>query len=52
MTFPSNRTKRYEHSLGTMEVASSMLYSAVSNASVDTKKELFKYLRSYYLEIL
>lgn len=26
MTFPSNRTKRYEHSLGTMELASSMLF--------------------------
>ena len=38
MAFPSNRTKRYEHSLGTMELASSMLFSAISNAGyVDTQ---------------
>ena len=33
MTYPSNRTKRYEHSIGTMEIASSMIYSAISNAN-------------------
>lgn len=48
MTFPSNRTKRYEHSLGTMELASSILFSAVSNASQDTRDELFKRLRHYF----
>lgn len=52
MTFPSNRTKRYEHSVGTMEIASSMLYSSVSNASNDTRNELFKYLKKYFVEIL
>ena len=51
MTFPSNRTKRYEHSLGTMELASSMLFSAVSNANQDTRDELFKKLRFYFGEI-
>lgn len=48
MTFPSNRTKRYEHSLGTMELASSMLFSAVSNANQETRDELFKRLRHYF----
>lgn len=48
MTFPSNRTKRYEHSLGTMELASSMLFSAVSNANQETRNALFKKLRSYF----
>lgn len=48
MTFPSNRTKRYEHSLGTMELASSMLFSAVSNASQETRDELFKKLRFHF----
>lgn len=38
MAFPSNRTKRYEHSLGTMELASSMLFSAISNADTPTRK--------------
>lgn len=52
MTFPSNRTKRYEHSVGTMEVASSMLFSAVSNADNETKNELFKHLRKYLREII
>lgn len=52
MTFPSNRTKRYEHSLGTMEIASSILYAAVSNAADDTRKLLFKRLKEPYEEIL
>lgn len=42
MTFPSNRTKRYEHSLGTMELASSMLFSSISNADQSTRNILFK----------
>lgn len=52
MTFPSNRTKRYEHSLGTMEIASEMLYSAVSNADDVTRKALFKQLKEHYGQIL
>lgn len=52
MTFPSNRTKRYEHSLGTMEIASSMLYSAVSNAEENTRIQLFKQLKEHYKKIL
>lgn len=52
MTFPSNRTKRYEHSLGTMELASRMLFSSVSNAEKETREELFKELHEYYEEIV
>ncbi len=52
MTFPSNRTKRYEHSLGTMELASTMLFSSVSNASVKTRRMLFKKLNNFFKEIL
>ena len=52
MTFPSNRTKRYEHSLGTMELASSMLFSAVSNADNETKKLLFQQLDGKFKSIL
>lgn len=51
MTFPSNRTKRYEHSLGTMELASSMLFSAVSNANQETRDELFRKLRFHFGKI-
>lgn len=37
MTFPSNRTKRYEHSLGTMEIAGKMFFSAVTNTTTTNK---------------
>jgi len=48
MTFPANRTKRYEHSLGTMELASTILYTAVLNADPHTKKMLFHKLDEYF----
>lgn len=32
LTFPSNRTKRFEHSLGTMYLAGRMFYYSVANA--------------------
>lgn len=51
MTFPSNRTKRYEHSLGTMELASTMLYTSVLNASSETKSKLFEKLEMYFDQI-
>ena len=52
MTYPSNRTKRYEHSIGTMEIASSMIYSAISNANNKTREMLFKRLNQYFCEII
>ena len=52
MTYPSNRTKRYEHSLGTMELASSMLFSAVSNADNFTRNKLFEKLHIYLSDIV
>lgn len=33
LTFPCNRTKRYEHSYGTMSLASTMFFSAITNAN-------------------
>lgn len=36
MTFPSNRTKRYEHSIGTMQLAAEMFHYAVANSEKDT----------------
>lgn len=51
LTFPSNRTKRYEHSLGTMELASSILFSAVSNAHKKTRGRFFKQLEVYFFDI-
>lgn len=52
MTFPSNRTKRYEHSVGTMEIASSLLYSAVSNADKNTRKSFFNCLKTRFHKIV
>lgn len=51
MTFPSNRTKRYEHSLGTMELASSMFFSAISNANSVTRDKLFEKLKETFVNI-
>lgn len=49
MTFPSNRTKRYEHSIGTMELAGQMFYSAVTNALPEDRKALMDALSDQLL---
>lgn len=33
LTFPSNKTKRFEHSIGTMKLCGDMFYSAICNTS-------------------
>lgn len=33
LTYPSNRTKRFEHSIGTMRLCSEMFFNSVSNSS-------------------
>ena len=52
MSFPSNRTKRYEHSLGTMEIASEMLCSALSNATEEVRNDIFECLNKFYSTIV
>ena len=44
LTFPSNRTKRFEHSLGTMKLASDMFLGAVKNTDEET---LSAFIRLY-----
>lgn len=51
MTFPTNRTKRYEHSLGAMELSTQMLFSSISNSDINTKKALFNQLSKVFFEI-
>lgn len=51
MTYPSNRTKRYEHSIGTMELASDLLFSSVANADKKTRNQLIKNLRDQFWNI-
>ena len=46
LTYPSNRTKRFEHSIGTMKLCSDMFYSAVSNSSDQILKEFYSSFKS------
>lgn len=39
LTFPSNRTKRYEHCLGTMEQAGQMFFSSITNTPKKVRKK-------------
>lgn len=41
MTFPANRTKRFEHSIGCMYLASEMFYRAVLNSDYGTLDKFF-----------
>lgn len=52
MTYPTNRTKRYEHSLGVMQLASRMLFSAVSNADDLVKIEFFRQLEQRFDDVV
>ena len=40
LTFPPNRTKRYEHSLGTMQLTSDVFYNASVNSVVSKELDL------------
>ena len=41
LTFPSNRTKRFEHSIGTMKLCGDIFYIAICNTSPEIIKQLF-----------
>lgn len=55
LTFPSNRTKRFEHSIGTLKLCNDMFFRSVLNSNTDTlsiffsdfKIELTKCLKSF-----
>ena len=42
LTFPCNRTKRYEHSYGTMQLAGEIFFSSVTNASSTNQNKFFE----------
>ncbi len=48
LTFPSNRTKRFEHSLGTMKLVSDMFFHSILNAD---SKHLDLFLKIFQNEI-
>ena len=41
LTFPTNRTKRFEHSIGTMKLCGDIFYNAICNTSDDIIETLF-----------
>ena len=48
LTFTSNHTKRYEHSLGVMALASEMLFSSITNAVPGVRTAFFSQLNSKF----
>lgn len=51
LTFPCNRTKRYEHSYGTMELAGEMFFSAITNASAPVLMDFFRDAEMYLTHV-
>jgi len=48
LTYPTNRTKRFEHSIGTMKICSNMFYYSVLNASEEVLNEFYEiYVKAY-----
>lgn len=52
LTFPSNRTKRFEHSIGTMKLCSDMFFQSLLNTTDSMLEEFFDIFAGEYGEIL
>lgn len=52
LTFPCNRTKRYEHSYGTMELAGEIFFSSITNASPSVLEGFFEEAETYLKSIV
>lgn len=52
LTFPSNRTKRFEHSIGTMKLCSEMFFQSLLNTTDFMLSEFFEIFVREYDEIL
>lgn len=52
LTFPTNRTKRFEHSIGTMKLCSNMFYSSVLNATPENLDTFYKTFHEEYKKII
>lgn len=46
MTFPTNRTKRFEHSVGVMHLAGKMFYASLANGEDEVVSSFFEMLRT------
>lgn len=52
LTFPSNRTKRFEHSIGTMKLCSDMFFQSLLNTSDSMLHDFFEIFEREYTDIL
>ena len=52
LTFPTNRTKRFEHSIGTMKLCSDMFFQSLLNTTDAMLKEFFEIFDREYTTIL
>lgn len=52
LTFPTNRTKRFEHSIGTMKLCSDMFYYSVLNSSEPTLNILYEIFEQELVSII
>lgn len=52
LTFPTNRTKRFEHSIGTMKLCSDMFFQSVLNTTDSMLSEFFEIFDKEYETIL
>lgn len=52
LTFPSNRTKRFEHSIGTMKLCSDMFFSSVLNATPENLEDFYSLFDDEYCQII
>jgi len=52
LTFPSNRTKRFEHSLGTMKIASDMFFRSILNTSSETLESFYSKFETKIVEVI
>jgi len=50
LTFPSNKTKRFEHSIGTMKLCGDIFYSAVCNTAAKDLDKLLNKVKQFILE--
>ena len=52
LTFPTNRTKRFEHSIGMMKLCSDMFFSSILNATADNIETFYKMFVEEYNKII
>lgn len=52
LTFPCNRTKRFEHSLGTMKICSDIFSFAVKNSEQNVVDEFFRKFKQEIVDII